>query len=448
MRSADGVAAHLLQDTHLALNSRTAVDGTQGTLIVMHADALELHVLAVKAKAVVGVIVKPTVTEDRVVGVDNLVANLDLGANRVEVGGLGGPEARVGSVDRRLDGLGLACRHSLGIGGHGTDGLLDVAVLGEDGLNKRHLSFLVTIITNGGGKLGGHAAAVHLALELRRAHVHTVLGNGDLVGHHEIDVTADAGTGIPTARGNPMVDLDSDGVLFARLEVRGEVEREGGVTVRVVTQLGAVDPHGGIHIDAIEIDANLLSGKSAVDKEALAVPADAAWLVGALGLEVGRIVLIDAVVVGKRHVLPRRIVKRGIVGAAGVAQIEFPVVVKRNRTLRRIAYITHIGNLGCRTHLSLSLRAQLGRNIIRRPRGSHRKGKRSCRKRCRAHRPSHPSNCTTVSYHGSSAPFVYKPTTNCRQAAPCPHVLRRKLHSLGAARTDITLHHVSNLKTT
>ena len=413
----------------------------------MHADALELHVLAVKAKAVVDVVVEPTIAIDRVVGVDNLVANLDLGANRVEVGGLGGPEARVGSLDRRLDGLGLACRHSLSVGGHGADSLLSIATLGEDGLHERHGGILVAIVDDGGGKLGGHGAA-GLALQTGGSHVHTVLGNGDLVGHNEVDVAADARTGVPTARGNLMVNLDGDGILLARLEVRGEVEREGGVTVRVVTQLGAVDPHGGIHIDTIEIDADLLTGKSAVDKEALAIPADAARLVGALGLKVGRIVLIDAVVVGKRHVLPRRIVKRGIVGAAGVAQIEFPVVVKRNRTLRRITYITHIGNLGCRTHLSLSLRAQLGRNIIRRPRVGYGKGERSRRKCRRAHRPSHPSNCTTVSYHGSSAPFVYKPTTNCRQAAPCPHVLRRKLHSLGAARTDITLHHVSNLKTT
>ena len=404
VRRADGVAAHLLQDTHLALDSRTAIDGTQGTLILMHADALELDILAVEGEAVGDVVVKPAVTEHRVIRVDDLAINLDLGANRVQVGSLGGPEARVGSADLRLDSLGLACSDSLSVGGHGADGLLDLATLREDGLHERHVGVLVTIINNGGRELGGHVATV-LALELRSAHVDTVPGHRNLVGHHEVDIAADARAGVPTAGRNLMVDLDGDGILLARLEVRGEVEGEGGVAVGMVAQLGAVNPNSGIHVDAIEIDTDLLAGKSLIDIEALTIPADTARLIGALGLEVGRIVLIDAVVMRKRDVLPRRVIERAGLSAAGVAQVEFPVVVKRNRTLRRIAHVAHISDLGRRTHLSLRLRAQLGRNIARCPRLGYGKGERSRRKCRRAHRPPCPPNYTTVTYHGSSAPF-------------------------------------------
>ena len=404
VRRADGVAAHLLQDTHLALDSRTAIDGTQGALIVVHADALELDILAVKGKAFGDIVVKPAVTEHRVIRVDDLVINLDIGANRVEVGGLGGPKARVGSTDLRLDSLGLACGNSLSVGSHSADGLFDLATLREDGLHERHVSVLVTIINNGGRELGGHVATV-LALELRSAHVDAVSSHRNLVGHHEVDIATDARARIPTAGRNLMVDLDGDGILLARLEVRGEVEREGRVAIRMVAQLGTVDPNGGIHVDTIEIDANQLARKSAIEKEALAIPADTARLIGALGLEVGRIVLIDAVVMRKRDVLPRRVIERAGLSAAGVAQVEFPVVVKRNRTLRRIAHVTHISDLGRRTHLSLRLRAQLGRNIARCPRLGYGKGERSRSKCRRAHRPPCPPNYTTVTYHGSSAPF-------------------------------------------
>ena len=405
VRRADGVAAHLLQDSDLTLDGGAVVDRAKSALVVMHANALELDVLAIERKAVVDVVVEPTIAIDRVVRIDDLAVNLDLGTNRVEVGGLGRPQARVGSVDLGIDGLGLACGHSLSVGGHGADGLLGIATLGEDGLHERHGGIFVAIVDDGGGKLGGHGAA-GLALQAGGGHMHAVLGNGDLVGHHEIDVTTDTGTGVPTAGGNLVVDLDGDGILLARLEVRGKVEREGRITIRMVAQLGAVDPNGGIHVDTIEIDADLLARKSAIDKEALAIPADTARLIGALGLEVGRVVLIDAVVVGKRDVLPRRIVEGGRLGTAGVAQVELPVVVKRNRALGGIAYIAHIRDLGCRAHLGLRLRAQLGYRIgAHRPRMSHGERKSSCCKRGRAHRPSCPSDHTTVLHHGSSAPF-------------------------------------------
>ena len=64
VRRTNGVAAHLLQDAHLTLDSCAIVNGTQGTLIVVHANALELHVLTVESKAVVDVVVEPTIAID------------------------------------------------------------------------------------------------------------------------------------------------------------------------------------------------------------------------------------------------------------------------------------------------------------------------------------------------------------------------------------------------
>ena len=359
MRGANGVAAHLLEDSHLALDSRTGIHGTQGALVLVHADALDLDVLAVEREARVGIVVEPAVAIGSVIGVHGLAVHLYLGSHRIEVGGLGGPEAGVCCFELGLDGLCLPCSKRLRLGGNGTDGLLRAAVLGEDRLAKRHGDVCVTAVRDGGRELGGNGAAA-LRLEVRRGHTHAVLGHGDLAGHHEVHVAANARARVPTARGRLVVDLHGDDVLLARLEVGCEVKREGRVAVGVVAQLRPVDPYRGIHVDAIEVDAHLLACEGLVHVEALAVPAYAARLVGALCLHGGRVVLVDAVVVGQGDVLPGGVVKGLGLSTAGVAQVELPVVVEALGANTCVADVVNVNNFRHRRHLHGGLGAYLG----------------------------------------------------------------------------------------
>ena len=67
-----------------------------------------------------------------------------------------------------------------------------------------------------------------------------------------------------------------DILLSGRIQELRQVVREGGVTVRMVAEMVAVEPHIGIHIDAVELDGNPLAESLIVEHEMFAIPAGAA----------------------------------------------------------------------------------------------------------------------------------------------------------------------------
>ena len=85
------------------------------------------------------------------------------------------------------------------------------------------------------------------------------------VGDGEGDVAVDAGAGVPAAGRQPVLDLDDDGVLPTELGVAGQVEGERRVAVRMGAELDAVEPDGGVHVHAVEVDGDALAGEVPVD---------------------------------------------------------------------------------------------------------------------------------------------------------------------------------------
>lgn len=101
-----------------------------------------------------------------------------------------------------------------------------------------------------------------------------------------------------------MVYLYHQRVFLARFDVLGQIERELRVAVGVPTQLMTVNPHGGVHIHAVEVHADVLAGHFGTDHEALAIPADTTELITALGLALLGVLLVDTVIVRQIDVLP------------------------------------------------------------------------------------------------------------------------------------------------
>ena len=64
--------------------------------------------------------------------------------------------------------------------------------------------------------------------------------------------------------------------LSGRVQELRQVVSEGGVTVRMVAERVAIEPHIGIHINAVELDGDPLSESLMVEHEMLAIPAGAA----------------------------------------------------------------------------------------------------------------------------------------------------------------------------
>ena len=362
MRGADGVAAHVLEDLDLALDCVTRGDRSQRALVVVHANTLDLHLLAVQRKTAGGIEVEETVAEVDVVRIDDLAVLLDLSAHRVKIRVVKAPQLGCrsgvgGGLDRdgrtRLDGLLSRCLGDL---------LLRLATAREHRTYHGERSVVLAVVLNRRLEIRLDARLVRSG-ELRSAHHDAVLGNVQRVGHDQVHIAPDAGAGIPAARRRLMVDLDDDGVLLAHLYIVGEVEGELRVAVGVGAELMPVDPYRGIHVHAVEVDADALARKLLAHGEALAVPTDTAQLVTALGLALLRVLLIDAVVVGQIHVLPSGVVELGRLRPLRIAQVELPVLVKALDARGRVVERVDVHDLLRGAHLRRRARADFGRAL-------------------------------------------------------------------------------------
>jgi hypothetical protein len=131
--------------------------------------------------------------------------------------------------------------------------------------------------------------------------------------------------------------------VIVGVDAIGDVEAEPRVAVRVIAQQLPVQIHVGVHVDAVEIEADRLAGHRPRQGERLAVPAEPAGEVpGGIALG-GRGLLLDAPVVRQGARSPRRVVEArcrrqriggvavapGRVGGVGrVHQLKLPAVIE------------------------------------------------------------------------------------------------------------------------
>lgn len=131
---------------------------------------------------------------------------------------------------------------------------------GEHGLLEGDVRRGLGVVGDLGGEVHRHVAAV-LGGEARGLDGHAVIADVHAVGDGEGDVAVDAGAGVPAAGRQPVLDLDDDGVLPTELGVAGQVEGERRVAVRMGAELDAVEPDGGVHVHAVEVDGDALAGE-------------------------------------------------------------------------------------------------------------------------------------------------------------------------------------------
>ena len=80
------------------------------------------------------------------------------------------------------------------------------------------------------------------------------VGDADRVHRLEPGVPIDAAPRVPAAARLLVVDSDGEHVRGAELGVGRQVALEGREPVRTGADLGAVEVHGAVHVDAVELD--------------------------------------------------------------------------------------------------------------------------------------------------------------------------------------------------
>ena len=331
VRSADGVAAHLLEDLELALDG-AAVDGrTQCSEIVMVADSVELHLAAIEQETLFHI---PFADADAETGLRPVVAvaGSQRGAERIEMrrgeipqGGLG--QAQCGAACCGFAGLQrlwrqLAFGHYLAI----------VQDLLQDGYRSR----LARLVFHG----GFHRHRGLFRRDFRRGHPDAPMGQMHRIDRRQPDMPVDAAARIPARGIGRIVKADRDGVWLAELDQRGDLDPERGVAIPPFAGQLAVDKDLGLRHRAIEIQEQPFASRRFGQGDGLAVPADPGpWQLAGLVGKIHPERAFDAPVVRQREFPPAGVVKgwsRQVGGRLGQGRAighgaetgEFPVAVK------------------------------------------------------------------------------------------------------------------------
>ena len=184
----------------------------------------------------------------------------------------------------------------------------------------------------------------------------------DLIRGSQLHVPVDATAGVPAAGWDLVVDLDGNHVLLTESDIFADIKGEGRVAVCVGAQLLPVDIHGGVHVDTVKVDADLLIPQAVIQREGLAIPADPAWKIAALRLHGFGVFLLDAVIMGQVYTSPGGGVKLRLLRTGGISQIELPIVIEIHGAGARTSVITDIDGLWRRGHLCPRYRCSKGRD--------------------------------------------------------------------------------------
>ncbi len=279
---ADGIHAHGLHDLKLALESAVERRGAERPEIVMEAHALERDVPAVQQELAVGGEFDGAEAERDAYD----IAARERALHGVEIRILDGPAMRFRDLEVERRGRGACPERSRG------------AVQESRALRPGDLTAF-TVPDHGPHAGGGlHGAAV---LD-RGAHFYSRAGLGDVGrprGHapggdvyrrdaRQPHVPVDAGAGVPARRGLLHEHAHGQHIGGAgRSEQRRDVELEARVPVWPAADALAVQPHFGVHVDALEFEPHALGPGPRRQRERLAIPADAAIQV-AVAVAAGR----------------------------------------------------------------------------------------------------------------------------------------------------------------
>ena len=321
VRTADAVAAHLLQYLQLALDGTGVDRRAQAAQVVVHAHAVYLDVLPVEEEAFLRIKLEGADAEGCVVDVGHLPVGQHRGAHGVPVGVLQAPQRGIVEgkllhglclgIGTGLEGRGCGLGHdvALGIdqlgaelqGGGLTEGVVHRGAHGEAGMVLGHLV---------GCDVGAPLCHVY-GLKLAQPHV-----------------AINAAAGVPARVGLlGIVHPHGQHVFSSPLDVGREVVAEGDVSVGTGAQLVAVEVDGAVHVHAVEVYVEAQALVGLVGGEGLAIPAHASGQCAsarARGVLAGEVAL-DGPVVGQVEATPRGVVVGGSGSVGHIAQLEGPV---------------------------------------------------------------------------------------------------------------------------
>ena len=201
--------------------------------------------------------------------------------------------------------------------------------------------------------LGGFVRDPGPDRDLGRGRTHLRSGDANSPGSHvhrggdvQPNVPVDAGAGVPA--GVLMLGLvhaDGQHVVPAWCQVGREIVREAGVSVGVHSQIMAVDVHGRVHVDPLELHADAFAAPGYRDGEGPPVPAHAGGKVaaaaahGVLGIDFA----FDAPIVRQIDGPPAGgVIGRGF-GPRGVPQQESPIMVEQQPLTWRLRLAGGLG---------------------------------------------------------------------------------------------------------
>ncbi len=308
MGRAQGVHAHLLEESHLPDQGVRIVDGPQRALVVVEIDSLELHRHPVEVEPGVRVEPQPADAEKSAVRVDRNAVADEVGLQRVEVWIRGGPQMRLGNPD--VEGGLTGLRAEL----HGTrrrlrDGrprsVEDPGCYPDDRVRA-------AVVDDVHGGVHRGVAEFVLGCHRRRGHEDSVAGDVDRVRDGEPDVARDAATRIPATVGLQVLNHDGENVGSYAVSVDdlADIQAEARIAVGVIADALAVQVQPRVHVDPVEVQADRLARHRRGQGERLPVPAQTAREVARRVADPGRLrQQLDTPVVRESDRLPRRVVE-------------------------------------------------------------------------------------------------------------------------------------------
>ncbi|OPZ19541.1 MAG: hypothetical protein BWZ10_00916 [candidate division BRC1 bacterium ADurb.BinA364] len=324
VRSANGVAAHVLEYAQPALDDAVRDRRADAAGVVVLAYAAHFFRLAVASETAVGIEREPAESDGCIQMVDRrAVVRKDL-AQGVEVRRIGRPKrgaldghalieySRFAGRDRQLRFRFAGCP-SVRIHQHRAQRY-----------GPRRAGAVVDF--------GAGAQRGALGADFGRRGVEAPVGDPRFVRGGQPDVAVNARSGVPARIGMiRIVHSHGENVFAFRAQERSQLVFEAHVAVRPLAQMAAVDPDIGVHVNAVEFDENAAIRPSRIEAELLAIPSDARGEESAF-CPGGRVLIhsaLDSPVVRQIQAPPGRIVVIQALRAWRFAQLETPALVER-----------------------------------------------------------------------------------------------------------------------
>ena len=269
VRTADAVAAHLLQNLKLTLDSARIHGGSQASQVVVQAHAVDFCRLSVQDEAFLRVKAERTDSHRCLISVNATAAIHQFSHKSVQVRILYSPKLR--SLHRQLLEKRNIRPHTYLAQGIGLDHTVALRI--EQRRTESDFHIAVRFIGNG-------CLHIHHCLRFVRdwgSHVCPPLADMHSARFHEPHVPIDSATGVPARVGLlRVVYTHSQHIFFSPPQMRGKIVAESDVAVRTMSQQRAVEIYIRVHIYAVEHDTEHLVRIRLLRHERLSIPSDSA----------------------------------------------------------------------------------------------------------------------------------------------------------------------------